>query len=34
MRIGIAVGVLSAFLVAIFGSLNKRYVEHGEPLCA
>ena len=33
MRIGIAVGVLSAFLVAIFGSLNKRYVEHGEPLC-
>jgi drug/metabolite transporter (DMT)-like permease len=33
MRIGVAVGVLSALLVAIFGSLNKRYVEHGEPLC-
>jgi drug/metabolite transporter (DMT)-like permease len=32
MRTGIAVGVLSAFLVAIFGSLNKRYVERGEPL--
>jgi drug/metabolite transporter (DMT)-like permease len=33
MRIGVAAGVLSALLVAIFGSLNKRYVEHGEPLC-
>ncbi len=32
MRVGIAVGVLSAFLVAIFGSLNKRLVEHGDPL--
>ena len=32
MRLGIAVGVLSALLVAIFGSLNKRYVETGEPL--
>jgi drug/metabolite transporter (DMT)-like permease len=32
MRIGIAVGVLSAFLVAIFGALNKRLVEHGDPL--
>jgi drug/metabolite transporter (DMT)-like permease len=32
MRIGIAVGVLSALLVAIFGSLNKRYVDRGEPL--
>jgi drug/metabolite transporter (DMT)-like permease len=32
MRIGIAVGVLSAFLVAVFGSLNKRYVDRGEPL--
>jgi drug/metabolite transporter (DMT)-like permease len=32
MRIGIAVGVLSAFLVAFFGALNKRYVERGEPL--
>jgi drug/metabolite transporter (DMT)-like permease len=32
MRAGIAVGALSAFLVAIFGSLNKRLVEHGDPL--
>ena len=32
MRLGIAVGILSAFLVAIFGSLNKRYVEHADPL--
>jgi len=32
MRIGIAVGTLSALLVAIFGSLNKRFVQHGEPL--
>ncbi len=32
MRIGIAAGVLSAFLVAVFGSLNKRYVELGEPV--
>lgn len=32
MRLGIAVGILSAFLVALFGSLNKRYVESGEPL--
>jgi drug/metabolite transporter (DMT)-like permease len=32
MRIGIAVGALSALLVAIFGSLNKRLVDHGEPL--
>lgn len=32
MRAGIAVGAVSAFLVAIFGSLNKRLVEHGEPL--
>ncbi|MGA9341760.1 MAG: DMT family transporter [Rhodanobacteraceae bacterium] len=32
MRIGVAVGVLSALLVAVFGSLNKRLVEHGEPL--
>ena len=33
MRLGIAIGVLSALLVAVFGSLNKRFVEHGEPLC-
>jgi drug/metabolite transporter (DMT)-like permease len=32
MRLGIAAGVLSAFLVAVFGSLNKRYVELGEPI--
>jgi drug/metabolite transporter (DMT)-like permease len=32
MRAGIAIGILSALLVAVFGALNKRYVEHGEPL--
>ena len=32
MHAGIAVGILSAFLVAIFGALNKRYVEQGGPL--
>jgi drug/metabolite transporter (DMT)-like permease len=32
MRAGIAVGTLSAMLVALFSSLNKRLVEHGEPL--
>jgi drug/metabolite transporter (DMT)-like permease len=32
MRLGIAVGVLSALLVAIFGALNKRYVERASPL--
>jgi drug/metabolite transporter (DMT)-like permease len=32
MRVGIAVGVLSAFLVSIFASLNKRFVEHADPL--
>lgn len=32
MRLGIAVGALSALLVALFGSLNKRLVEHGDPL--
>jgi drug/metabolite transporter (DMT)-like permease len=32
MRLGIAVGAVSAFLVAIFGALNKRLVEHGDPL--
>ena len=32
MRLGIVVGALSAFLVAIFGTLNKRFVEHGDPL--
>ncbi|HYM86818.1 MAG TPA: DMT family transporter, partial [Pseudoxanthomonas sp.] len=32
MRMGIAVGALSALLVVIFGSLNKRMVEGGDPL--
>lgn len=32
MRLGVAVGALSAFLVAIFGALNKRYIEHSDPL--
>jgi drug/metabolite transporter (DMT)-like permease len=32
MRLGLAVGVLSALLVAIFGSLNKRHVERAGPL--
>lgn len=32
MRLGIAVGMLSALFVALFGSLNKRLVEHGDPL--
>ncbi|WP_440221626.1 DMT family transporter [Dokdonella sp. MW10] len=32
MRLGIAVGVVSALLVAVFGSLNKRFVEHADPL--
>jgi drug/metabolite transporter (DMT)-like permease len=32
MRAGIGVGVLSAFFVAIFGSLNKRFIDRGEAL--
>jgi drug/metabolite transporter (DMT)-like permease len=32
MRVGILLGILSAFLASIFGSLNKRYVERGDPL--
>ena len=32
MRLGIAIGTLSALLVALFGSLNKRLVEHADPL--
>ena len=32
MRAGIAVGILSALLVAIFGALNKRYVHRAAPL--
>jgi drug/metabolite transporter (DMT)-like permease len=33
MRTGIAVGVLSAFFVAVFGSLNKRFIHQGDALC-
>jgi drug/metabolite transporter (DMT)-like permease len=32
MRIGIAVGVLSAFLLSVFGALNKRFIPFGQPL--
>jgi drug/metabolite transporter (DMT)-like permease len=32
MRVGIVVGALSALLVALFGSLNKRMAGHGDPL--
>lgn len=32
MRVGVAVGALSAFFVACFGSLNKRLVERADPL--
>jgi drug/metabolite transporter (DMT)-like permease len=32
MQLGLVVGVVSAFLVAIFGALNKRYVERASPL--
>jgi drug/metabolite transporter (DMT)-like permease len=32
MRPGIAMGALSALLVAVFASLNKRYIAHGEAL--
>jgi len=32
MRLGIVVGVIAAALVAVFGSLNKRYVEQADPL--
>ncbi len=32
MRMGVAVGVVSALLVAIFSALNKRLVEHADPL--
>lgn len=32
MNSGIAVGVLSAFMVAVFGALNKRLVERGDAL--
>ncbi len=32
MRLGIAVGVISAILVAFFGALNKRMVDRADPL--
>jgi len=32
MQFGLVVGVVSALLVAVFGALNKRYVERGSPL--
>ncbi|MDQ2701312.1 MAG: DMT family transporter [Pseudomonadota bacterium] len=32
MRLGIAIGALSALFVAIFGSLNKRLVERADPM--
>jgi drug/metabolite transporter (DMT)-like permease len=32
MRLGIAIGALSAFFVAVFSSLNKRYIEHVDSL--
>jgi drug/metabolite transporter (DMT)-like permease len=32
MRTGLAMGMVSAFLAAIFGMLNKRYIEHTNPL--
>lgn len=32
MRLGVLVGAMSALLVAVFGSLNKRLVSHADPL--
>ncbi len=32
LRVGLVVGIFSAFLVSIFGSLNKRLVTHAPPL--
>jgi drug/metabolite transporter (DMT)-like permease len=32
MRAGIALGAFSALLVAVFASLNKRFIDHGEAL--
>ncbi|HYG06000.1 MAG TPA: DMT family transporter [Stenotrophomonas sp.] len=32
MRVGVVVGAASALLVALFGSFNKRLVEHADPL--
>jgi drug/metabolite transporter (DMT)-like permease len=32
MRVGLAIGILSALLAAIFGMLNKRFIEHADAL--
>ena len=32
MRLGVAIGALSAFLVAVFSSFNKRLVDHADPM--
>jgi drug/metabolite transporter (DMT)-like permease len=32
MRVGIAVGILSAFLACVFGALNKRFIPYGHSL--
>jgi drug/metabolite transporter (DMT)-like permease len=32
MRLGFAVGVLSAFFASVFGALNKRLIRYGQPL--
>jgi drug/metabolite transporter (DMT)-like permease len=32
MYLGIAMGVLAAALVAVFGALNKRYISHADPV--
>jgi drug/metabolite transporter (DMT)-like permease len=32
MRMGVLVGAMSALLVSFFGPLNKRLIDHGEPL--
>jgi drug/metabolite transporter (DMT)-like permease len=32
MRLGLVVGIVSAFLAAVFGMLNKRFIEHADAL--
>ena len=32
MQLGLGIGIASAFFVALFGALNKRLVEHADPL--
>jgi len=32
MRLGLAIGVVSAILVAVFSALNKRMIDHADPL--